>query len=312
MAKKRRIRYDHIFLLVACVIFLVIACLLLFKLLFGQDDSNNNSNSNNNIKDEIKNNINISLISYDVYKASNILDFNFVVATFKFENKDGIRYDLSDLITDENIKLSDVYMYQKKIKLEGYNYDLLDTIAEINTDNDEYICKIFIPFISDKDTLLLTDQLSNETFTFDLNTNEKQLDTLKETNDETTVSSANYDLVVSNSYISDMMTRDGVSYDSSMLDIYTFKIEVVSVANDIKVENAVYNKDSTGESFDALDASYSSIKIDNIIDKNLKAGDSYALFFEVFTDSDEKQDFKGTITFIFSDGTSKTINTVLK
>ena len=173
----------------------------------------------------------------------------------------------------------------------------------------EYTAKVFVPFTKDK--LILTDMVSGKSFTIDVSKNEKDLSSLKYQSTESNISSSNYNLDISNSYVSDMMTRNGQDYNSSMLCIYTFDIDVKSIGDNIKLTSAVYKKNSDGESYDALDASYASRKIDNILDKTLKVGDKYALFFEVFTDPNEKQDFSGTITFNFSDGSSKTIDTVL-
>lgn len=311
MTKKRNVRYDRIVLLVLIAIALIIAIVLGIKMILGKptvDDNPNNNNNNNQIVESDK--TSIELVSYDVYKdKDNTLGFNFVVAELKFKNEDGINYDLSNLITDENVKLSEIYMYQKKFNLQELDYSSLNTVSEVISSEKECTAKVFIPFTKDK--LILTDLLSGNSFTIDVNKESKDLDTLKYKSSETNISSSNYNLDISNSYVSDMMTRNGQEYNSSMLCIYTFDIEVKSIGDGVKLTSAIYKKSETVESFDALDASYASRKIDNIIDKTLKVGDKYALFFEVFTDPNEKQDFSGTITFNFSDGSSKVIDTVL-
>lgn len=308
MTKKRKVRYDRIILLVLIAIALIIALVLGVKMLLRKTDVDDKPNNNNQIVES--NNTSIELVSYDVYKdKDNLLGFNFVVAELKFVNEKGINYDFSNLVTGENIKLSDVSIYQKKFNLQELDFSLLNTVNGVITSDKEYSCKIFIPYT--KDSLILTDTVSGKSFTIDVSKNEKDLVSLKYQSNESNISSSNYNLSVSNSYVSDMMTRNGQDYNSSMLCIYTFDIEVKSIGDNVKLTSAVYKKNGDNEDYEALDASYASRKIDNIIDKVLKVGDKYALFFEVFTDPNDKQDYSGTITFNFSDGSSKTIDTVL-
>lgn len=308
MTKKRRIRYDRIVLLVLIGIALIIALVLGTMLLLKNDNTNTVTPDNNEVIDSKDSNI--ELLSYDVYKdVDDSLGFNFVVVELLFKNDNGVNYDLSNLTTNEDVKLSDTYMYEKKIELEGYDFSLLNVINDVSSSEKEFTCKVFAPFTGD--SLILTDLISDNTITIDTSKNEKDLSLLKINSSSTNLSSANYDLSISNSYVSDMMTRNGEDYNSSMLSIYTFDIEVKSIGDNIKLTSAVYKKKSDGESYEALDASFASRKIDNIIDKDLKVDDKYALFFEVFTDPNDKQDFSGTITFNFSDGSSKAIETVL-
>ena len=96
-----------------------------------------------------------------------------------------------------------------------------------------------------------------------------------------------------------------------MLCIYTFNIKVVSITDGIKVTSASYTKNSDGENYGALDDTFNSVKINNILNKTLSVGDEYALFFEVYSNPDETQDFAGKLTLNFSDGSSTTIDTVL-
>ncbi|MCI6696395.1 MAG: hypothetical protein SO189_02375 [Erysipelotrichaceae bacterium] len=308
MTKKRKVRYDRIVLLVLIAVALIIALVLGIKMILGKPAVDDNPNNNNQIVES--NDTSLELVSYDVYKdKDNLLGFNFSVIELKFKNEKGINYDFGNLVTDENIKLSDTSMYSKKFNLQELDFSLLNTVNGVITSDKEYTAKVFVPFTKDK--LILTDMVSGKSFTIDVSKNEKDLSSLKYQSTESNISSSNYNLDISNSYVSDMMTRNGQDYNSSMLCIYTFDIDVKSIGDNIKLTSAVYKKNSDGESYDALDSSYASRKIDNILDKTLKVGDKYALFFEVFTDPNEKQDFSGTITFNFSDGSSKTIDTVL-
>ena len=251
MTKKRKVRYDRIVLLVLIAVALIIALVLGIKMILGKPAVDDNPNNNNQIVES--NDTSLELVSYDVYKdKDNLLGFNFAVIELKFKNEKGINYDFGNLVTDENIKLSDTSMYSKKFNLQELDFSLLNTVNGVITSDKEYTTKVFVPFTKDK--LILTDMVSGKSFTIDVSKNEKDLSSLKYQSTESNISSSNYNLDISNSYVSDMMTRNGQDYNSSMLCIYTFDIDVKSIGDNIKLTSAVYKKNSDGESYDALDA----------------------------------------------------------
>ena len=57
----------------------------------------------------------------------------------------------------------------------------------------------------------------------------------------------------------------------------------------------------SGYEYEALDESYKSYKIDNIIGKTLKSGDEYALFFELYRNGNEEINYDGVLRIKFSD-----------
>ncbi len=314
MAKKRKVRYDRLIVVGLVAILLLIALIFGIKTLVGLFSKNDeNSSDVSPISPSVDSNgTTIEILKYSVYEDKNSeLGFNFVVAETKFMNDDGVSYDLGNLVTSENISLDSYYDYEKKFNVLSYDFASLGTVSTISSSEKEYTCKLFIPYTDTKDLLTVTDKISNSSLKIDLTKDKGDIDTLKKKDNSSEINSNDYNISVSNCYISDMMNHNGESYDASMLAFYTFELKVNSISDDVKITDAVFKQTSTGESYDALDDSYSSVKIDNIINKSLNVGDVYALFFEVYSDPDEKPTYEGTITLYFSDNTSVEISAIL-
>ena len=312
MSKKRKVRYDRLLLLILIAIVLVFIIVLgIIKIVRSSDTSINKTTDTPTNETIVADDVSIELLSYKTYlDIDNTLGFNFVVAELKFSSNEAISYDLNNLITNQSIKLNDILNYKKTIEVKDFNFTSLNTTVDIVSDQNEYTCKVFIPYTG-SDNITLTDTISGKSFMIDTSKNQDNIDSIQNKNTSNEINTSDYNLTVSSSYISDMMTRNGESYNSSMLCIYTFNIKVVSITNGIKVTSASYTKNSDGENYGALDDTFNSVKINNILNKTLSVGDEYALFFEVYSNPDETQDFAGKLTLNFSDGSSTTIDTVL-
>ena len=309
--KRRKVKYDRLFLVIFVIVLFVVALVfasIAFAKYLNKDDSNDNAVDVVDNKNTI-----IEILDYQVYEGESAdLNFNFVVANIKFKNDDGINYDLSNLVTNENIKLNDIYMYQKELNV-NYDFSLLDTTIDVVSSEKEYMCNIFIPYTTNDGLVTINDEISGNVLKIDTSKNKKDISLIKRSADEdgnVVIDSNNYNLSVSRCYISDMMLHNGEDFNASALNFYTFNITVNSIDADVKVVDAIFNRE-TGDSFSCLDASYDSVKIDNIIDKSLNVGDTYALFFDISSNGEEELNFKGTITLKFSDDTEITIDTVL-
>lgn len=311
MNKKRKIRYDRLILLILIALVLI-AIIVMGIIKITQSIDSNNKNTIIPTDETIESDgISIELVSYKTYlDIDDTLGFNFVVAELKFSSNEAISYDLNNLITNQSIKLNDILNYKKTIEVKDFNFTSLNTTVDIVSDQNEYTCKVFIPYTG-SDNITLTDTISGKSFMIDTSKNQDNIDSIQNKNTSNEINTSDCNLTVSSSYISDMMTRNGESYNSSMLCIYTFNIKVVSITDGIKVTSASYTKNSDGENYGALDDTFNSVKINNILNKTLSVGDEYALFFQVYSNPDEVQDFTGKLTLNFSDGSSTTINTVL-
>lgn len=311
MNKKRKIRYDRLILLILIALVLI-AIIVMGIIKITQSIDSNDKNTIIPTDETIESDdISIELVSYKTYlDIDDTLGFNFVVAELKFSSNEAISYDLNNLITNQSIKLNDILNYKKTIEVKDFNFTSLNTTVDIVSNQNEYTCKVFIPYTG-SDNITLTDTISGKSFMIDTSKNQDNIDSIQNKNTSNEINTSDYNLTVSSSYISDMMTRNGESYNSSMLCIYTFNIKVVSITDGIKVTSASYTKNSDGENYGALDDTFNSVKINNILNKTLSVGDEYALFFQVYSNPDEVQDFTGKLTLNFSDGSSTTIDTVL-
>lgn len=311
MNKKRKIRYDRLILLILIALVLI-AIIVMGIIKITQSIDSNDKNTIIPTDETIESDdISIELVSYKTYlDIDDTLGFNFVVAELKFSSNEAISYDLNNLITNQSIKLNDILNYKKTIEVKDFNFTSLNTTVDIVSNQNEYTCKVFIPYTG-SDNITLTDTISGKSFMIDTSKNQDNIDSIQNKNTSNEINTSDYNLTVSSSYISDMMTRNGESYNSSMLCIYTFNIKVVSITDGIKVTSASYTKNSDGENYGALDDTFNSVKINNILNKTLSVGDEYALFFQVYSNPDEVQDFTGKLTLNFSDGSSITIDTVL-
>ena len=80
----------------------------------------------------------------------------------------------------------------------------------------------------------------------------------------------------------------------------TFKLKINEAEEGIRILDAEFVQTSTGNTYKALDSSYESRKLDNIIGRNLaEVDDSMALFFEVYEEGGS-HDYTGTLRLSFS------------
>ena len=291
------------------VLFAILGIKYLMNTVLNKDSTSENETSSEETTEtaESSSNVNIDVADYVVYKdTAGDLGFNFVVADLKFTTtSDNLYYDLNGLVTsDGKIELGQTDYYYSQ--LDKFDYDLSVaglTRYYVKSDGQEAVATILIPYsnVSGElkvyyDTKVLKFDLTAPESAEELIKNRQTLDNVI-TDDETDKS-----LTVSASYSSDHMMKDGVDYDeASTVTIYTYQINVASIGNNVKVENAVFIKDGSSYEYEALDSSYSSLTSQNIIGKTLKAGDSYALFFRVYRNGDDVINYNGVLRIKFSD-----------
>ena len=311
MAKRRKIKFDRLLLIILLAVLIILALIFGIKGLIGLFNKEDKPNVNPTPVTPTSETIEINLGNYEVYEdKDDKLGFNFVVAELNFKDQKAITYDLSNLITDEAIKLNDIYSYQKKMNINSYDYNLLNTTIDIISNENELKAKVFIPYTKAKDLLTITDSISGKSIPIDLKVNKADINTIKYESSSSEIKTQSYDLKVSNAYQASMMTHNGEEYDSSMLAVYAFDLTVNSIKEGTRIVSAEFNQDGVVDPYEALDSSFSGKKA-NIIDKELKVGDTYSLYFEVFSNIDDKPRYEGKITIKFNDGSSAVINTVL-
>lgn len=254
--------------------------------------------------------VNIEVVDYAVYKdEAKDLGFSFIVADLKFStNADSLYYDLNNLVTsDGKIELGQTDYYYST--LDKYDYDLSSVNLSkyyVKSNENNLMTTVLIPYSNVNgelkvyyDTKVLKFDLSKYLSAESLIKNRQTLDNV------ISDSKTDKSIIVSQSYSSEHMLKDGVDYDeASTVTIYTYQLQVNEIGNNVKVENAVFIKEGSSYEYVALDSSYSSLIIDNIIGKTLKVGDTYALFFRVYQNGDSSMSYKGVLRIKFSDSAS--------
>lgn len=224
----------------------------------------------------------LELVDYEVFKTDEEFDFDFVVARLRFKDKEAISYDLSDLYTDEGLKLKDVTKYVSELENKHYYLGSLNVVFSIESDKNNVTYAIFIP-VKDKDKTELTlyDALSKGEIKIDLEKNHTDLSSLEYTTGSD-IEVSNVKASISDSFISSSIYQNGEAYNyPENISIYSFEIVVSNVLEEgIKIEDA-YLKLASGEEVKALDESYTSMKYNNMMAKELKADEKGCLFFEV-------------------------------
>ncbi len=307
--RKRKVRFDRVLLLVLLFVFIVALLTFGIKALINKPDDNDSKDNNTQTNKET---LTIELLDYEVYEdKDDKLGFNFIVATLEFKADKEIDYDLNNLITDEAIRLNNISDYQKKMNINSYNYEDLNTSVDVKSKEKSIQVKVFVPYINQRDLVIITDTVTGSSISINTNNNKKDLDDIKYVSTENEIKTSSYQFKISNNYISTMMKHNGEDYDCSMLSVYTFDLTVESIKEDTRIIGATFKQNATNESWEALDSSFSSYKIDNIINKELKVNDTYALFFEVYSNINDKPSYEGKININFNDGSTVTIDTTL-
>ncbi len=290
-SKKRKIKPFRLILVLIVFCALIFGCFFLgYKLFIEKDDAD--------VK-PANNQLTIKLEDYKVYYLEGF-DFNFVIANINITSDKAFNINLTEYKTDEGISLGDSNYYDRLLASE-YKVSFINNTYVVRSDNNSGNFELLIPFNKDGGELKIN-KASDTIFVINLDNNKEVISNEKPTTDSD-VKGDNYDLFISDAFVSTMMTYDGEEYEyPDQVSIFTFEIEVKEADQDLLIEDAEYIQKSSGEVFKALDTSYSSYKISNIIGERLVKGQKAALFFEVFNDNG--RDFAGVVRIKFSNNDS--------
>lgn len=296
---KRRIRYDRLIILILVVIMAVVVLVLGIKFLFFNNGSSTTVDKPVNTEEvdvERSDKVDISLDAYNVY-SSDELDFRFVIGEFTFTSKDNkaIEFDLSKLETNELITLNNIDSYINQIQSLGYSTSKMGIDTSIKSKTESVKVKLLIPVTKQVDNIILTNLNDSTQISIDLTVNAGNLEEFKNSSGEV-ISGETYDIYVSNAYVSTTMYHNDSEYTyPSTVKVYTFKLTVDNIEEGTSIEAAYFIPDGSSEEYQALDASFSSLKDENIIGVPLKANDTYALFFELYNPDDSGITYNGTL-----------------
>lgn len=307
MARKKK--SDPITVILALLI-LVVLCVFIFfgikyayeKLIINNNDNPAVDNTPTDVIDSKE--ISVNVKEYTIYEDNlDELGFNFLVATLEFTtDADSIYIDLNDFVTSERTYLGQIDYYTSKLSSLTYDYNKLNISSVIKADTNKCTANILIPYTNAKGELKVYYDSEVLKFALDDFVAAETLKPGKEIKDNVIKDDqTDKEVYVSGSYLSTMMLHNGVDYDASAISVYTFKITVSKINDNVKIEDAIFIKEGSAYEYEALGADYSSVKIDNIIGKTLKKGDTYALFFELYRNGDENINYDGVLRIKFTD-----------
>lgn len=301
MTKKKRkgLGIFRILLIVLLVILVVLVVILIFKNGINLDKEPEKEVVVDT-QDDLNDVVRISCDKYDVYyDDDDKLGFNFIIAELNFTNDNGnLYYDLGYLTSSEKIKLDSVDTYIEK--LTEFNYDikkfnLLDT--EFTSEGGNLKGNVFIPVLENYNTISI---YNGEEIKFDLSSNKHNINELLYDIQTEDIKTDKYDIVVSNSYLENtFITSDtGEEFPIPLALVFELYVNEITSSN-VYIEAAKFVPDGalSGFSLDMINDHVNSYKIENVINKKLKNGDRYGLFFQV----SEQTNTNGKIMIKFSD-----------
>ena len=304
---KRKIRYDRIIMLIlglAAVIFLVYSLTNFGLSFFKRSEVNDINPTDTPVATEEIKEFSIDLIDYTVYKPEEV-DFNFIVARLRFKDIESINYSLGSLYTDEKtVKITDYEKYANTLESKEIYLGARNINYQIKSDKNSEIFSIFIP-VSDKTkkSLTLYDAVGKNEIIFDLTKNIGDISDLQyHTGDDSAISTEDYSITITNAYIENSFYQNGNEYNyPSTVKIYTFVLDINSLSNkELILEDAIFIANDSSEEVHALDASITSMKINNLISKKVKEGNRGALFFEMYKPEGSSISYNGTLKLKFS------------
>ena len=293
---RRRIKVKN-------VILLILAGALLIGVLAGgffwiRDVMSKKADKN---EETVSERFKIDLIDYTVYRSDDF-DFEFVLASLRFSDDEPINYTLSNLYTDEGLKLGSVDSYVEELESKYYYLGVKGVSFEVVSEENSATYTIFIP-IKDKNKTELTlyDALSKGELKFDLNANLGDISELKYSTGST-IQTGDYVLNIADAYIETNFFIDNEPYQyPSTIQIYAFVIDIEKVKEGSLMEDAVFIADGSNEEIHALASNITAMRQNNIIDRSLSDGMSGALFFEVYNPNDNHISYNGTLKIKFSE-----------
>lgn len=306
MARKRKVRIDRIIILVLSGV------LILGMIGFGvyqgisylskkmsEDQSQGQIDNVPAPVDTVKG-TKITLLDYDVFiSESENLGFNFIIATLQFDSEEPVSFDLGNLQTSEKIYLNNVSKYIDTLNEKSYKIDKFNIVNSVVSEQNSYVCNIFIPYTTDSYSLRLLNSSDASMIEFDLNKNTNDISTLKFETDQQ-IEIGNTNVTVSSCSVSTMMLHNGMEYQvPATMNVYTFNINVNSIEGNVMITDARFVRASSDEVITCMDETYESVKVSNCLGKKLEVGENGALFFETFAQSDGP-DYSGSLMLMFS------------
>ena len=307
MTRKRKVRIDRIIILILSSI--LVAGIIGFGVYKGVSFIFSRISTEDKPQNEIVEPVEtvqgtkVSLVDYQVYKSdTENIGFDFIIAQLQFDSDAPVSFDLGNLQTSEKIYLNKVSKYIDTLEEKSYKISKLDIVSQVVSDQNSYVCKIFIPYTTDSYSLRILNSSDASMIEFDLNKNVNDISTLKFETDQN-IDIGNTNVTVSSCSVSTMMLHNGMEYQvPATMNVYTFNIHVNTIEGNVMITDARFVRESSDEVISCMDETYESVKVANCLNKKLEIGENGALFFEASANG-SGPDYSGSLMLMFSNGT---------
>lgn len=307
--KRRKLKVGRLILVV--IIALAVLALLIFgfKLLFGNSDNEiqNEDNQDSIVVDDVQkdeekeevveDSLKIQLVDYECYP-NDKFDFDFIVARIRFKDEKAINYSLSEIVTGEGIKLSEVNKYIEELASKNYFVSKKSVVDSISSTETTYIATLFIPYKTTDSNVVISFKNENK-IEFNVKENIKDIQELLY-EDGTIISNDDYDIYVSDANMAYVLFKNNNMVDiPSSRKIYAFTLKVNDIKEGLTLKEAKYVSDE--KKYDALTKEYTCEVVNkSMFDGTLEKGDSYGLLFEVMSQDTDLKTYSGELWLKFS------------
>ena len=249
--------------------------------------------------------VEVDLVNATVYRFDE-LDFQFAIAKIRVKAEEPINISLEHFATSEGVKLNDIDSYLDQLDKNGLYIGKQNVWFELVSRENSYVANIFVP-IKDKtaqSAAINVDFGDNAPIQLNLKEATGTREMLGYVAEDVITDGKTYQMQVGVAFqiASEEMYRtfDDGSVETAGLpstaEVYAFRLDAVSLWGDeLVVEDAVYQVEGSGNTFQALSSNFHSEKYDNILGKTIKEKDSGVLFFITYNPEKEPITYQGKL-----------------
>ena len=239
-----------------------------------------------------------------VYDLSDV-DFKFAVVTLQVRADGPVNLGLDHFRTDEGVVLSDVQSYVKKLEEKSLFLGRQNVWFSLISAEPEFEANIFVPVLNRKaeEITLNSDLGEGMQFVLNLKNPSGTKDMLSYHAEDIITDGETYQLSVSAAYDITGETmyenKNGELSEyllPSTVKVYAFRVKAVSLWGDvIVIEDAQYVPSDGRETLTALEASVRSMKLENILGREIREADEGTIFFYAFDPDDRPVSYNGVL-----------------
>ena len=249
--------------------------------------------------------VEVDLVNATVYRFDE-LDFQFAIAKIRVKAEEPINISLEHFATSEGVKLNEIDSYLDQLDKNGLYIGKQNVWFELVSKENRYVANIFVPIKAKtaQSAAINVDCGDNAPIQLNLKEATGTREMLGYVAEDVITDGKTYQMLVGVAFqiASEEMYRtfDDGSVETAGLpstaEVYVFRLDAVSLWGDeLVVEDAVYQVEGSGNTFQALSSNFHSEKYDNILGKTIKEKDSGVLFFITYNPEKEPITYQGKL-----------------